>query len=148
MKPKRKTQLKNKIKGKLSAWVSAGSSSENYGFGSNWTLNIGKKGTPIKQMWLGQGAKVTSRMLGSDYNDYVKNVSERVKAKKQFKNEADWLSNKKVNKEVTQDILHTTFGDEWIQGKTGIDEGGWTGTIDSKRLKKLLGIQNWELAVQ
>ena len=39
----RKAQLKNKIKGKLKAWVTAGSPSDNYGFGSNWTLNIGTK---------------------------------------------------------------------------------------------------------
>jgi hypothetical protein len=141
----RKTTLKSRIKGKLSAWVTAGSSSENYGFGSNWSLNIGKKGTPIKSMWLGQGAKVTSRMLGSDYNDYVKSVSERVKAKKQFKNEHDWLSNKKINKEVTGDILHASFGDEWIQDELG---GGWTGEINSKRLKKLIGVEDWGLAVQ
>lgn len=31
----RKTTLKKKIKGRLSAWVTAGSPSENYGFGSN-----------------------------------------------------------------------------------------------------------------
>ena len=61
----RKKQLKKKISEKrLKAWVTAGSPGENYGFGSNWTLNIATNGKPKKQLWLGQGAKVTSRMLG------------------------------------------------------------------------------------
>ena len=141
MKPKSKAVLKKKVKGKLKAWVSAGSPSENYGFGSNWSLNVGRKDKVEKSMWLGQGAKVTSRMLGMDYGDYVQDVSKRVGAKKKFNNEADFLKNKKVNKTVTSDIVHTSFGDEY-------SEGGWSGEVDQKRLKKLLGAEDWGLSVQ
>ena len=137
----RKTALKNKVKGKLKAWVSAGSPNDNYGFGSNWNLNIGQKDKVLKTMWLGQGGKVTSRMLGADYGNYVKDVSQRAGTKKKFNSEADWLKNKKVNKQVTGDILHASFGDEWMGD-------GWSGTNDSKRLKKLLGAEAWGLAVQ
>ena len=45
------------------------------------------------------------------------------------------------NKQVTGDILHASFGDEWMGD-------GWSGTNDSKRLKKLLGAEAWGLAVQ
>ena len=146
MKPKTKTKLKKKIQQKrLKAWVSAGSPSENYGFGSNWSLNIGTNGKAKKSMWLGQGAKVTSRMLGTDYGDYVKDVAKRVGAKKQFGSEKEWLSNKKINKEVTEDVIHSAFGDERIQQG---DTSGWTGTVDNKRLKKLLGTEDWGLSVQ
>jgi hypothetical protein len=138
---------KEQLKGKLRAWVSAGSSSENYGFGSNWTLNIGKKNTPVKSFWLGQGAKVTSRMLGMDYGEYVKNVSNRLQKNKQFKNEKDFFLNKKANKIVTEDILHTALGDQYIDDGDEFG-GGWSGEINSKRLKKLIKAQDWDLAVQ
>jgi len=123
----RKKVLKNKVKGKLKTWVTAGSSSDNYGFGSNWNLNIGTKDKTVKSMWLGQGAKVTSRMLGYHYGDYVKNVSERANAKKQFQNEKEWLSNKKVNKLVSGDILEA---------------------IGETNPKNLLNVEDWDLAVQ
>lgn len=36
---------------------------DGYGFGHNWTLAV-KKGNKTKNFWLGQDAKVCSRMLG------------------------------------------------------------------------------------
>ena len=141
------TARKEKLKGKLKAWVTAGSPSENYGFGSNWALNIGTNGTPVKSFWLGQGAKVTSRMLGQDYGKYVKNVSERVKRKKQWTSEKELFSNKKANKVITEDILHSAMGDEWIQDSDP-EMSGWSNGIDNKRLKKLMKAQDWDLSVQ
>ena len=136
---------KEKLKGRLRAWVSAGSSSENYGFGSNWNLNIGTKNKLLKQFLLGQGAKVTARALGIDYGDYTKLTRERIGRKTQFRDEADWLSNKKINKIVTEDVLHSAFGDVYAQNELS---GGWQDKINSKRLKKLLKAQDWDLAVQ
>jgi hypothetical protein len=151
------TTRKEVLKGKLRAWVSAGSPSDNYGFGSNWHLNIGNKNKVVKSFWLGQGAKVTSRMLGMDYNDYTKRVIEKVGKKKGYSSEGNFLADKKVNKMITEDILHSTFGDEWISPRDynenenlvdGEILGGWTGEINNKRLKKLLGEADWGLAVQ
>jgi len=136
---------KQALKGRLKAWMSRGSASDNYGFGANWTLNIGRQGVPQKRLWLGQGGKVTGRMLGVDYGDYVKQVQEQAGIKKQFAHEGEWMSNKKINKIVTQDVLHSAFGDEYIHDDLG---GGWTGDINSKRLKKLMKAQDWDLGVQ
>lgn len=136
---------KQQLKGRLRAWVTAGSSSDNYGFGSNWNLNIGKKDKILKSMWLGQGAKVTSRQLGMDYGDYIKQTTTQAGFKeKQWKSEQSWLGNKKINKIVSEDIIHSTFGDEWDSSF-----GGWAGSVDTKvAIKKLLKAQPWELSVQ
>jgi len=136
---------KEALKGKLKAWVSAGSPSENYGFGSNWSLNVGKKDKVVKSFWLGQGAKVTSRTIGLDYGDYVKNTTKRAGlGEKKWNNEKSWIGNKKINRMVTEDIIHSNIGDEYID-----DELGWSGIeINSKFLKKLLKNNSWDLAVQ
>lgn len=140
------TIRKEKLKGRLKAWMSRGSASDNYGFGANWSLNIGRQGVPQKSFWLGQGGKVTSRMIGIDYGNYVKQVQEQAGIKKQFSDEGEWLGHKKINKIVTEDVLHSVLGDEYTY--IGRGEGVWEGEINSKRLKKLLKAQSWDLGVQ
>ena len=143
----RQSNLKNQIKkarrGKLIAWISVGSPNDNYGFGSNWNLNVGRKNVSEKSFFLGQGAKVTSRMLGVNYGDYVKHITEeRVKINpykrsgaSRFPSEREWISDKRVNKAVTQDVVSGLFGDS-------------SDPVTSKKLKKLLKAQSWDLAVQ
>jgi hypothetical protein len=134
-------KLKGKIRrARLRAWVSAGSPNENYGFGSNWTLNIGRGSVPKKQLWLGQGGKVTARLLGVDYSDYVKMTSEKIKRKTKFASEHEWISNPRINRIITKDIIRSAFDENYM--------GDAVNPISTKRLKKLMKAQSWDLSVQ
>jgi len=116
-------KLKKRIKEKLGYTLTAGSPAENYGFGRNWTLNITKDGTPVQSYWLGQDAKVTSRMLGIDFKDAVDYYSKKAKSK----------NFDKVSQFIARDIIRASIGE---------------GRITQKKLRKMMGGESWALAVQ
>ena len=70
---------------------------EGYGFGHNWTL-VKKTGKKTNRFWLGQDAKVTSRILGMDFGNAVDYYSRRA-GSKDFK---------KVKPYIVRDIVRAT----------------------------------------
>jgi len=96
-----------------------------YGFGHDWTLNV-SDGKKKASFWLGQDAKVFSRILGMNNDSAVDYYAEKAGSRV-------W---EKVQKLIAGDVIRAVLGLE--QGER----------ITSVHIKKLMTAQAWELAVQ
>jgi hypothetical protein len=93
-----------------------------YGFGRNWSLVIEDKSTgeTVKSFFLGQDAKVMSRLLGKTVDEYEKEYGTRKISELKEHIATDIIQAlNRSNKEITQDVL-----------------------------QKLTDLKEWELAVE
>ncbi len=97
-----------------------------YGFGRDWTLKV-SRGSKSRSFWLGQDAKVTSRILGMDMRDAVDYYSKKANSK-----DFD-----KVRKFIAEDILATILYNDSERDIADAD-------VD----KLLKDAQDWSLAVE
>jgi len=128
-------RLKKKISktGRIDYWIE--SVPNRYGFGRDYTLILTEV-TPDKRVvnerrfWLGQDAKVFSRMLGMDIRDAVPYYTKKAKSK----------NFAKVQKHIARDVLRVMLG------RT---EQNWNKGLTQKELKGLMGgVEAWGMAVE
>ena len=81
--------------------VSVSATTENYGFGKNWTIIITKmingQVENVKRFWLGQDAKVCSRIIGTDIKSLANHLVRKYKTKH--------FDNKRLNSSLGKMIL-------------------------------------------
>ena len=93
-----------------------------YGFGRNWSLVIQEEdsGETVKSLFLGQDAKVMSRLLGKAVDDYEQKYDTR-----------DFSE---LKEHIARDIIYA------LQGSTE--------EITQETLQDLANMKGWEIAVE
>lgn len=111
-----------------------------YGFGRNWSLVLKKEGKTIDSKYLGQDAKVSSRVLGLD--DAMVHYAERYRAIHGDKR-AVWFSD--VSEMIAEDIIAIMTGAEYDR-ELGCFIGGME--LTDENLEKLAEKPSWSMAVE
>jgi len=119
--------------GKIEYWIE--SVPNRYGFGRDYTLILAevtpdRKLLSEKRFWLGQDAKVFSRMLGMDTRYAVEHYTKKARSR----------NFDKIQKHIARDVLRVMLG------RT---ERNWNKGLTQKELRGLMGgVKAWEMAVE
>jgi len=96
-----------------------------YGFGKDWTLRL-TDGGEIKNLWLGQDAKVTARLFSMDFRFAVDHYTKKAGSK-----DFD-----KVAPLIAEDIVRTACGLE-------ADE-----PVHVENVRELMKLESWQLSAE
>ena len=111
-----------------------------YGFGRNWSLVLKKEGKTIDSKYLGQDAKVSSRILGLD--NAMEYYADRYRALVEDKQAVSFSD---VSEMIAEDIIAVMTGAEYDR-ELGCLAGGME--LTDENLRELAEKPSWSMAVE